>query len=222
MGLTQGVLIGMEWKFAVYCLTSLFAVLNPVGSLPIYLSLTGDRRASEAGRIAVITAVSVFVTLTAFMLLGEHLLRFFGIGLPAFRAGGGILILLMAVSMLQGRVSTVKHTEPEASESAQRDTVAIVPLAIPVLAGPGSISTVMLVMHEAETWRERLALFAAILFCALLIYGLFRAAQRLRDRIGILGINIVTRVMGLILAAIAVQFIAQGLVQLLPGLGAPR
>ena len=212
----------MDWQFAFYSMASLFTVLNPIGSLPIYLSLSSGLNTSEARRIPMITAVGVFVTLAAFALLGEHILKFFGIGLPAFRVGGGILILLMAISMLQARVSAVKQTKPEASESAEKDSVAIVPLAIPILAGPGSISTVIVLAQHAETWRERGALFVVILFCSLLIYGLLRTAQRLHRFLGILGINIVARIMGLILAAIAVQFIAQGLAQLLPGLGAPR
>lgn len=212
----------MEWKYAFYCMASLFTVLNPIGSLPIYLSLAGGLSASDARRVPMITAISVFVTLAAFGLLGEYILQFFGIGLPAFRVGGGILILMMAISMLQARVSSMKQTEPEASESAERDSVAIVPLAIPILAGPGSISTVIVLVQHAETWGQRAMLFVVIFVCSILIYGLLRMAQRLRLFLGIIGINIVARIMGLVLAAIAVQFIAQGLEQLLPGLGAPR
>ncbi len=207
-----------EWRFFVQCFISLIAILNPVGSLPVYLTLQQDGKGDRGHRIATVTTLTVFGALTVFMLFGDAILAFFSISLPAFRISGGILILVMALSMLQGKMSGAKHTPEEAAGLSERQSIAVVPLGTPILAGPGSISTVILLSHHAHTWLMSAALFCAILLCAVLVYVAFLLADKLNVVLGIIGIKIVTRIMGLILSAVAVQFMADGLLNLFPAL----
>ncbi len=207
----------MEYAIIAQSVISLIAVLNPVGAAPIYLTLVADRDAAEARRIRWVTTVALWVTLTGFALAGGSILALFGISLASFRTGGGILILLMGISMLHGgSVSHVKHTPEEAQDAAERDSVAIVPLAIPMLAGPGSISTVIVFGAHAHTLPQYLAVLGAIVLCSVLVWLTLAFALRLQRFLGVTGIKIITRVMGLVLAAMAVEFMAKGLIELFP------
>lgn len=208
----------MDPKFAIYSFTSLLAILNPFGALPVFLSLASSASPREQKSIIRTCVIATFVILVVFMLLGNGILQLFGIQLSAFRAGGGILILLMGISMLHGGFSNVKHTRQEAAESAERDSIAVVPLAIPILAGPGSISTIILLTDTAGSFGNHVMLLLALLACMVIIYLLLGMAQRVQRYIGRVGLNVFSRIMGLILVAIAVQFIADGLGELLPGL----
>ena len=138
-----------------------------------------------------------------------------GISIAAFRVGGGILILLMAVDMLHARRSRSSHTAEENQEAVDRDSVAVVPLAIPLLAGPGAISTVILDAHTLSAWSQRLILSAIILGAAFTIWLSLTLAAPITERLGKTGNNILSRLMGLILAAIAVEFIVNGMMTLL-------
>lgn len=208
----------MDWRFGIYCLTSLVAIINPVGVLPIYFSLLPQRREEESRQVALVTSLTVFVTLMLFMLFGNQLLSFFGISVASFRAGGGILLLLMAVSMLHGRPSELRHTEDEATEAEEYRTVAIVPLGIPVLAGPGAISSAVVFANQAFSWPREAALMLAILTCSVIVYLMLRLAEPINRLLGAIGINVASRIMGLILAAVAVEFIAGAMRELFPGL----
>jgi multiple antibiotic resistance protein len=150
--------------------------------------------------------------------LGEPLLDVFGISIASFRVGGGILLLLMAIAMLQALPSRVQQAPEEAKEAEEKEHVAVVPLAIPLLAGPGAMSTVIIYAHQAATWFDTLFLILASLFVAGTVWVALALANSIGTALGKTGVNIVTRLMGLILAAIAVEFITQGLAQLLPGL----
>ncbi|MCC7408914.1 MAG: NAAT family transporter [Phycisphaeraceae bacterium] len=204
----------MDWSFALTAFLSLLAILNPLGALPIYLAVAPE----GSPKIVRETSLAVLVALLVFALLGHGILLFFGITLPAFRVAGGILLLLMGITMLHGDISRVKHTPEEARELPDRASTSIVPLAIPILVGPGSITTVILLAQDATTWFRRISVLAAILLSTSLIYALLRGANRLHKLLGRTGINIFSRVMGLILASVAVQFMADGVLELLPGL----
>ena len=158
------------------------------------------------------------IVLLAAMFLGEVILHSFGIRMASFRAGGGILILLMAIAMLQARPSPTHHTVEESKEAAARDEVAVVPLGIPLIAGPGAISTVIIYTDQAITWFDMTVLFLTILGVAGSVWIALSLSDRIRVMLGTTGINIVTRLLGLILAAVGVEFLADGLAQLLPGL----
>ena len=161
-------------------------------------------------------AIGVAVILLLALFLGESLLRFFGITMDSFRVGGGILVLLMAIAMLHAKTSQVRQTEEEADESIEKESVAIVPLAMPLLAGPGAISTVILAAHKSSSVAHYLVVALGIILLSLVIWIVLRLSPWITERISATGINIFTRIMGLILAAIAIEFIANGIKGLFP------
>lgn len=196
----------------------LLAIVNPLGAVPIFISLTRGYSARERRRSAIIAAGSMTLILLFAVLAGESLLRFFGITVASFRVGGGILVLLIAISMLHARTSAANQTADEASESIERDSIAVVPLSIPLLAGPGAISTVIVYAQRGAGLPGMAALGAAVATLGVAVFGALLAAPFISERLGRTGINIATRIMGLILAAIAVEFIAGGLKSLFPAL----
>jgi multiple antibiotic resistance protein len=206
------------WTDYIHILTALLVITNPIGAIPLFITFTQDQSPLLRRRTARITAIAVAVVLILSMFLGEPLLRFFGIGLPSFRVGGGILILLMAIAMLHGYQGETRHTPEERAEANDKESVAVVPLAIPMLAGPGAISTTIVYAHRAQTgWDIAFLLFAGVLVAAS-VWVALSLAEPIATRLGRYGINVTTRVMGLILAAVAVEFISGGLVELFPKL----
>lgn len=202
----------------IYYFVGLMAVLNPVGAVPIFITMTSNQTVKEKKKITVVCSVTVIIILTIALLAGEAVLNFFGISLPSFRVGGGILILLMAISMLHAKISPVTHTKEEAVDSAERESIAIVPLAIPLLAGPGTISTIILYSQHEHTFRHYILLEGIIVIAGLFSLLALRLAPFISARLGKTGINVVTRIMGLIMIALGVEFITNGLKILLPGL----
>lgn len=199
-------------------LTALFVIINPIGAIPLFVSLTRDQDAAARHRIVRITATAVAVVLILAVFLGDPLLKFFGIGLPAFRVGGGILILMMAIGMLRGHQGEARHPPVDTHDAEDRESVAVVPLAIPMLAGPGAISTTIVYAHRAQSiWDYSFLVFASLVVAASVWVALY-LAEPIANRLGRYGINVTTRVMGLILAAVAVEFIADGITGLFPKL----
>ena len=207
-----------EWAEYAKFFAGLLAIVNPIGAIPVFISLTASQSQSERHRTALLAASAVATVLIVALFTGEAILSFFGISIASFRVGGGVLLLLIAVSMMHARISHAKQTDEEVQDAADKESVAVVPLAIPLLAGPGSISTIVVYAHRVPVGSHYAVLAFEILLVALLVWGVFRLAPALSDRLGRTGINVMTRIMGLILAAIAVEFMANGLRQLLPGL----
>jgi multiple antibiotic resistance protein len=206
------------WTDYIHILTALLVITNPIGAIPVFITLTRDQLKPERRRSARITATAVAVVLILSMFLGEPLLRFFGIGLPSFRVGGGILIMMMAIAMLHGYQGETRHTPEERVGEEGEEGTAVVPLAIPMLAGPGAISTTIVYAHRAHSvWDTAFLVFAALLVAAS-VWASLAMAEPIANRLGRYGINVATRVMGLILAAVAVEFIAGGLTLLFPKL----
>ena len=197
-------------------LAALLAIVNPIGAVPIFVNLTTNQTTLERRQTGFQAAVTAGAVLLVSLFGGKAVLRFFGIGIPSFQVAGGILILLMSLAMLHARVSQAKHTEEEARETASRDSVAAVPLGIPLLAGPGAISTVILHAGKHASLFHTLILAGEIVFVTGVIWAAFRAAPAIAELFGRTGINVVTRIMGLIMAAIGVEFIAAGLKALFP------
>lgn len=198
---------------------ALLAIVNPVGTIPIFINLTANQEAPSRNKNGAMASLSMGIILLVVLFSGEAILQFFGISVDSFRVGGGILILLMALSMLNAKMSNVKQTKEEELDSAERDSVAVVPLGTPLLAGPGAISTVILYAQRYTSAVHYLYLFGAIMLLVCLTALLFRMAPTIARLLGKTGINIVTRLMGLIMAAMGVEFIANGLKQLFPVLG---
>ncbi len=207
-----------DWGTYAHNATALFVIANPIGVTPLFISLTNRQTEEQRRHTARLTATTVVIVLLAAMFLGEVILHSFGIRMASFRAAGGILILLMAIAMLQARPSPTHHTVEESKEAAIRDEVAVVPLGSPLVSGPGAISTVIIYADQAVTWFDMTVLFLTILGVAGSLWIALRLSDRIRVILGTTGINIVTRLLGLILAAVGVEFFAEGLAQLLPGL----
>ncbi len=208
----------MDWAYLLKSVIGLLAVTDPVGVVPIFLSVTSGQSRPELRKIIWRTTVTVLITLTVFALIGQGILWAFGVTLPAVRTGGGLLLVLMALPMLQGSISPGKQSPAEAAEIINRRSVAIVPLGIPLLAGPGAISAVMLLAQQAETPARMGVLAIAIAATGLAVYLCLRLAGRLQRLFGETERAVLNRVVGLITLVIGVQFMADGLKGLFPAL----
>lgn len=195
---------------------AIFAIIDPIGAVGIFISLTHGQTAGEKKRTADITCLSMAVVLIASMFVGERILWFFGIGIPAFQIAGGIILLFVALDMLNARRPGMKGTSREEAEAEERDTVAVVPLAIPILAGPGSITAVIIESHSAVTPLLSALLLAVIVGISIFTWFVFRLASPISNLLGRTGLNVVTRLMGLLLAAISIEIVAVGLKGLFP------
>ena len=198
-------------------LVTLTAVLDPFLAVPIFLTLTASR--SHASRVALVRAVAiaVFAVLAASALLGESILALMGASLAAFRVGGGLVLLIMALAMLNARASGVRQSEAEAAELESGEASGVVPLAVPLLAGPGAISTTVIAAQKGGA-AHLAAILACIAVVSVVTWLVLRAAERIGARLGTTGLNIATRLLGLLLAAFAIQTMAEGLKELFPGL----
>lgn len=197
---------------------ALFVILDPFAAVPIFLALTRSYSASERGRIANISALTVLLVLVVVALIGETLLQTMGTSLASFRVGGGIVLLLMAISMLNGQTGTVRTTPEEEAEAENRSAIAVVPLAIPLMAGPGSISTAIIQMQRSDTEFHGLLVILTIILVCVLLWLVLRLATIIGKALGQIGLNIINRLFGLILAAIAVEIMANGVKELFPAL----
>lgn len=198
--------------FALVTFSAVFFVVDPFAVIPLFLALTANedaaRRCSTARRSAIVTTI----TLLLFAFGGGLIFRILGITIGAFRIAGGILLFIMAIEMLKAQKSRTRTSPEEEREGVEKDDVAVIPLAIPMLAGPGSIATVMVLMNDAHGSIPRIGIvIAAILVTGTLTYLILRGSPLVGRTLRQTGLNIVTRVMGLILAAIAVQFVVDGL-----------
>jgi multiple antibiotic resistance protein len=207
------------WAEYLKFFAGLVAILNPIGVIPIFINLTQNQTAAERNRTAFNAAVTVAVVLVVALLAGEFILRFFGISVASFQVGGGILILLNSLSMLQAKVGPTRQTEEEAQETQEKEQVAVVPLGVPLTAGPGAISTVILYGHKPALFGRYVVLVMGIIIISGIVWAAFRLAPMISRALSRTGINIVTRLMGLIMVAIGVEFIAGGLRVLFPAIG---
>jgi len=206
----------LEYTEYTKMLISLIAIVNPVGAVPIFISLTSELDISRRRTISNVVVYSVFVILLLSLFVGEWILIFFGITISSFRVAGGLLILLMAIAMMHAKTSDVKHTAVEAEEGEKKESIAVVPLATPLLAGPGAISTVILYAHKGMGLWHYLTVGLVILATSLLLFIVFKFVPYISKHISQTGINVFTRIMGLILAAIAIEFMASGIKGLFP------
>jgi multiple antibiotic resistance protein len=198
---------------------SLLALINPIGAIPIFLSLTGSMTNAEQKHTIKIASISVVCVVAISALLGQKIIEFFGISVGSLEVGGGVIMLLMAINMLNAQVGNTRATAEEKTEAEFKNSIAVVPLAIPLLTGPGTISTVIIYSEKAAHWYQSFGLVAIGVALGLVVYGALHLAERIALWIGRTGINIATRLMGLVLAALAVEFMVDGLKALLPILG---
>ena len=206
------------WSEYTRFFTALLVILDPFAVIPIFLSLTQGYTSAERNRSVTLAAITVAVVLCLSAMFGETMLTVLGTSLPSFRVGGGIVLLLMALTMLRAQPDQMRATSAEKTEAEGRENIAIVPIAIPLLAGPGSISTVIIQMHRPGAEYHLLWVIAVILLLALLLWIVLRLATPIGRVLGPIGLNILNRLFGLILTAIAVEIMANGLRGLFPAL----
>ncbi|NJE08783.1 neutral amino acid NAAT transporter SnatA [Thermococcus sp. M39] len=197
-------------KHLLYAYAALFAITNPIGAVPVFLSVTHGISLRDRVRIAKKVIITVFLTLVIFAVIGEWIFSFFGSSVDAFSIAGGILLFRMALDMLSGQISKVKISEEEAEEITLED-IAIIPLAIPLISGPGAITTVMLYMAKSPTVVEKSMVLLAVLLVSITTYLILLSADKVEKKLGKVGIKVLTRMMGLILASIAVQMVINGI-----------
>jgi multiple antibiotic resistance protein len=195
----------------VLIFTSIFFIVDPFAVIPSFLAMTVRDSAEQRRVLARRGAWTCAITLTLFALGGSMIFKIFGITIGAFKIAGGVLMGLNALDMVQARRSQQRETPVETAEGIQKEDIGILPLGVPMLAGPGAISTVMVLALGAKTLAATVAVYVSIVLTALLTYVVLSAASLVERRLGQTGMRILTRLMGLVLLAIAVQFILDGI-----------
>lgn len=201
-------------RFAI----TLFSILDPFAAIPLFLMLMEGRSQPEKARTARTAGLAVFAVLVVSALSGDLILRLLGTSLAAFQVGGGIVLFLMALSMVNAQMSPQNQTPEEAEEANSRNAVGVVPIAMPLLVGPGSISATIITMQRGEGWLHNVIVIAVIAVICVGVWVVLRLAVPIGQRLGRTGLNILNRIFGLLLAAVAVQIFASGLRGLFPGL----
>jgi multiple antibiotic resistance protein len=197
---------------------TLTAVLDPFLAVPLFLTLTVNQSTRERVVLVRVVALTVFGVLGVSALLGDSILTLMGASLAAFRVGGGLVLLLMSLAMLNAQVGGVRQSEEEAAELESGEVRGLVPLAVPLLAGPGAISTTIIAAEKGAGVAHLAAILGVIAAVSLLTWLVLRAANAIGERMSKTALNIATRLLGLLLAAFAVQTMAEGLRELFPGL----
>jgi multiple antibiotic resistance protein len=206
-----------SWQEYLRFVVTLTAVLDPFFAVPIFVGVTAGERLRDRLRLANAVTLTVFLILAGSAFFGERLLRVMGASLPAFQVGGGLVLLLMALAMLNAQAGEIRQTRAEARELKSGEYSGVVPLAVPLLAGPGAIGTTI-IAAQAGGVAHGAALVACIALVCALLWVMLRLAPGIAGRMGTTGLNIATRLLGLLLAAIAIQTMAEGLRVLFPGL----
>lgn len=208
----------LEWNDYLRMFTGLIAVVSPVSTVPLFLNFTENVQ-SQRKRIARTSGIAVACILSLSVLGGAQILRMFSISIDGFRVAGGLLLMTIAFEMLNAKTTRTRHTPEEDQEAVDSTSVGVVPLALPLLAGPGAISTVILFTQQADSPTHKLVLIMLCCIVAAIVWISFHLAPQISKRLSQTSMNITSRVMGLILAAMSVEFIVGGLRNLLPGLG---
>jgi multiple antibiotic resistance protein len=199
---------------------TLLAIVDPMGAIPIFISLTANDSEQSQKSTAWISAATVALVLVGSALFGEILLKFFGISISSFRVAGGLLLLLIGINMLHARQNSYAgYRQGDKTPACERENIAVVPLAVPLLSGPGAISSMTIYAHRDLSWHHTAMLVGIGLAVALLTGWMLRLAQPIGRMLGKTGVSIAIRLMGLLLSAAGVQFITEGLLQLFPKLG---
>jgi multiple antibiotic resistance protein len=201
-------------EYVLLAFSSLFVIVDPIALVPAFIAMTPNNPPALRLRMARLACVVAAGVLMLFALGGKWIFKALGITLPAFQIAGGILLFRIALDMLYARRSATQETTEEVEAGTEKEDIAITPLAVPMLAGPGAISTALILMSQAETWDQMVALhicIAAVCFCSYVIFYIAARSMRLFSP---LALKLITRIMGLILAAIAVQFMINALRQM--------
>jgi len=200
-------------EYTLFAFTSLFVIVDPIAIVPAFLSMTVRDTPQAQKRMALLASTVAAGVLIVFALAGKWIFQFLGITMAAFQIAGSILLMRIALDMLYANRARDRETDEEVNAGAEKDDIAITPLGIPMLAGPGAISTSLILLSQAIGTTQHIALFVCILAVCLLSYVILRFAARTARLLSPLGLKLFTRIMGLLLAAVAVQFTINGLAQ---------
>jgi multiple antibiotic resistance protein len=201
-------------RFSVLALSSIFFLVDPFAAIPSFIAITAGVDAKRRKRMAAKAALTCLIVLTSFAVAGQLIFRMFGITLPAFEIAGGLILLLIGIDMLEAKRSPTQESSDETEEASQKEDAGIVPLGIPMLAGPGAISSVMVLVGSSPDRWHMIAILGSIAITAAISYAVLSGADRVRRILGETGIRILVRIMGLLLVALAMQFFVNGLTDL--------
>jgi MarC family membrane protein len=202
----------------IYLFAALFSVLNPIGTVPIFVGLTHGDSKKECSRISLWTAINVFLILLISFFIGKYVLSFFGISIDSLRIAGGLIIVSSGFSLLSGKFNKKRGINKKIETDAQqRNDIALTPLAMPMLAGPGSISLLIAFYQEHHATNELIIATSAILAIAVVIFIILRSANFLAQLLGASGIVAISRIVGFIVIAIGIQYIVSALINIVKG-----
>lgn len=200
----------------IYLFAALISVINPLGAIPIFVGLTQDDSMKERSRISLWTAINVLIILSISFFIGQYVLNFFGISIDALRIAGGLIIVNSGYSLLSGNFSKRRGVSKKVTDDAQqRNDISLTPLAIPMLAGPGSMSLLIAFYQDYPELQDKIIVCSAILAVCLVIYITLRSAHYLSKVLGASGIVSISRIIGFIVIAIGVQYISSAVVNIL-------
>jgi multiple antibiotic resistance protein len=206
----------MSWEFAITAFASIFAIVNPIGNIPFFVTVTEGYTAEERKRVIIKICIVMVAVLVAFGVFGNIIFAIYGITIPMFKIAGGLLLFSVAFAMMRGERSRAKITEDERQEAIQREEIGVVPLGIPLFAGPGAITTVMIYVSyamdsaEGDVYFNLFSVFLAILLTTIISYFSLIYSERIFKRMGRSGAAALGRIFGLLLAAVAVGFVLNG------------
>jgi len=210
----------MDLGFAVSAFAAVFAIVNPIGNIPFFFAVTEGYTQEQKHRVAIKVALVCAGVLFVFAVFGQWIFSIYGITIPSFKIAGGLLLFTIAFSMLQGQRSKTKLTDEEKEDALQKESVGIVPLGIPMFAGPGSITTVMILVSDSSSSSdaafELMAIAVAVLLTVIISYLTLTYSDRIFNLMGRTGAMAFSRIMGLLLAAVAVNFVLSGIAQAIP------
>tara|TARA_Y100001970_G_C14201715_1_gene841500 strand:+ start:1524 stop:2162 length:639 start_codon:yes stop_codon:yes gene_type:complete len=198
-------------EFLALSISSLITLINPVGIIPTYLNIIENFNEKDQKKITFKAVLIAFIVLIVFSLLGTFIFNFFNLTIYGFKIVGGILFFRIGFNMIESKISRTKSTPQEEKEASEKEDIAYTPLGIPLIAGPGAITSVMILSQKAGTIPEKILFILSIIICIVITYLVLIGSKKLSKKIGTTGIRIIQRVMGLILMVIAVQFIVDGL-----------
>lgn len=198
-------------RFSLLALSSIFFLVDPFAALPTFLAVTTGQSPERRLRTARKASLTSFVVLTTFAFIGQYIFRVFGITLPAFEIAGGVILILIGLDMLEAKRSPTQESKGDREAASSKDDPGVVPMGIPMLAGPGAITTVMVLVGQVQNAWQMVAIVSAIAVTAVICFGVLGSATRVARFLGDTGIRILVRIMGLLLVALAVQYFVNGL-----------
>jgi|TARA_B100001540_G_scaffold303385_1_gene311960 multiple antibiotic resistance protein len=201
----------MNTEFFILCFSSLFTLINPIGIVPIFIAMTDEYSKKERDVIAFKSVLFAFCILILFGVIGEFIFSFYNITIHGFRIAGGMLLLKISFDMIESKRSRTRTTPMEEKAAEEKNEIAYTPLAIPLIAGPGSIASIMILSSESSNWNAKITLFVSLGTVLLITFLTLKLSKYLTKTFGRAGLRIMQRIMGLILMVISIEFILKGI-----------